>query len=105
MRTLPAGLDLGAIGEVWVSDGSDVETWGLDLERSFGAELDAALGTIFALYKFDSATEEERENVRTWYLRLRWKSSKSTTFDAEYDFEDADGTDFHTLRLGGTWRF
>jgi hypothetical protein len=103
--TLPAELDLGAIGEMWVSDGSDVETWGLDLEREFGAELEASLGTLFALYKFDAASQEERENVRTWFLRLRWKRSKSTTFDAQYDFEDSDGTDFHTVRLGGTWRF
>jgi hypothetical protein len=105
MRTLPAGLDLGAIGEVWVSDGTDVETWGLDLEKELGAQLEASAGTIFALYKFDVASQEERENVRTWFLRLRWKRTKSTTLDAEYDYEDSDGTDFHTLRLGGTWRF
>jgi hypothetical protein len=103
--TLPAELDLGAVGEVWVSDGSDISTWGLDLERAFGAELEASAGTLFALYKFDVATEEERENVRTWFLRMRWKRTKSTTFDFEYDYEDSDGTDFHTLRLGGTWRF
>ncbi len=103
--TLPAELDLGAVGEVWVSDGSDISTWGLDLEREFGAQLEASAGTLFALYKFDAATEEERENVRTWFLRARWKRSKSTTLDFEYDYEDSDGTDFHTLRLGGTWRF
>jgi hypothetical protein len=103
--TLPAELDLGAVGEVWVSDGSDITTWGLDLERQFGAQLEASAGTLFALYKFDVATEEERENVRTWFLRARWKRTKSTTLDFEYDYEDSDGTDFHTLRLGGTWRF
>lgn len=103
--TLPAELELGAIGEVWVSDGSDVETWGFDLEREFGADLEASLGTLYALYKFDAAAQEERQDVRTWFLRMRWKHSQAFTFDAEYDYEDSDGTDFHTVRLGGTWRF
>jgi hypothetical protein len=103
--TLPAELDLGVVGEVWVSDGSDITTWGLDLERKFGAALEASAGTLFALYQFDVATEEERQDVRTWFLRMRWKRTKSTTVDAEYNYEDSDGTDFHTLRLGATWRF
>ena len=47
----------------------------------------------------------ELDDVRTWYLKLQWKRTRSTTFDLRYEFEDDPFDEYHTLLLGATWRF
>ena len=103
--SLPAGLDLALTGESWDGGGNDVRTWGLDLSRRFGKGSLASLGSYYSLYKTDAFSFEEREHVRTWYARVRWRRSKSTTWDLRYELEDLDDETFHTVRAGLTWRF
>ncbi|HVS12269.1 MAG TPA: hypothetical protein VMS76_20580 [Planctomycetota bacterium] len=104
-EVLPSDVTLALTGEVWDGDGSDIETWGADLSRRFRDDLTASLGSYYALFKSDLFTASEREDVRTWYTRLRWKNTKSTTWDLRYEAEDTDFGWFHLLRLGLTWRF
>ena len=47
---------------------------------------------------------DERDDVRTYYLVLRWKQSRVSAFDFRYEFENSEYGDFHTLRLGATWQ-
>jgi hypothetical protein len=107
IQLLPGDLDLSLTGERWNGDGSDIDTWGFDLSRRFGAKVTASLGSDYALYKFDTFgdVQEERDNVRTAYLRVRWHRTETTTWDARYDIEDAAGTTYQTVRLGLTWAF
>ena len=67
----------------------------------------ASLGSYYALYQTDSfgGVQEERDHVRTLYLRMRWHRTESTTWDARYDIEDAADTTYQTVRLGLTWAF
>ncbi|MFN0008673.1 MAG: hypothetical protein ACKVXR_12285 [Planctomycetota bacterium] len=102
---LPASLALGLTGEIWESDGSDIRTWGVDLSRRFGEKFESSLGSAYALYKVDVQSGEERDDVRTWYLRLRWKRSSSIRWDLRYEVEDSDIDTFHGLRVAITWRF
>ena len=102
---LPAHLVLGLTGEVWNSQGNDIDSWGVDLSKRFGEVLDGSLGSYYSLYKTDFASGTESDDVRTWFLRLRWKRSKSSIFDLRFDVEDMDPQTVQTLRVGWTWRF
>jgi len=101
---LPLSLSLSLTGEVWNSSDDDIQTWGLDLSRRLGPELDASIGSYYSLYKYDAFSVEERDDVRTYYLVLRWKQSRVSAFDFRYDFEDSEIGDYQTLRLGATWQ-
>jgi hypothetical protein len=102
---LPAELVLALTGEVWDGNGSSIDTWGADLSRAFGEDFTGSVGSAFALYKSDLFATTESENVRTWYTRLRWRSSESTRWDLRYDAEDTDLDWFHMLRVAMTWHF
>jgi hypothetical protein len=101
----PAGVIASATGEVWNSGASDIETWGLDLTRRFEKRLDVSAGSYYSLYKVDATTGQERDEVRTYYLRLRWKRTSAMTWDLRYELEDEDPEAFQTFRLGMSWRF
>ena len=104
-EVLPAHVVLGMTGEVWNSQGNDIRSWGADLSRRYGESFDASVGTYYSLYKTDLVSGTENDDVRTWFLRLLWKQTKSSAFDLRYDVEDEDPHAFQTLRLGWTWRF
>ena len=104
-KALPADLELALTLEAWESDPTDVRTWGADLSRRFGERLDLSLGSSYALYEYDALLGRERDDVRTTYLRGRWRKSKRTSFEAGYEYQDDDLEDTHVVRLGTTWRF
>ncbi|HTF91192.1 MAG TPA: hypothetical protein VK843_22460 [Planctomycetota bacterium] len=102
---LPLQLSLSLTGEVWNSPDTQIETWGADLSRPFGSGVDASIGSYYSLFKYDLFSIEERDDVRTYYLALRWKESSASAFDLRYEFEDSEFGDFQTLRLGARWSF
>jgi hypothetical protein len=104
-ETLPADLSLALTLEAWESDPTDVRTWGADLSRRFGDRLDLSLGSSYALYEYDALLGRERDDVRTSYVRGRWRRSERTSFEAGYEYQDDDLEDSHLVRLGTTWRF
>ncbi|HVS09901.1 MAG TPA: hypothetical protein VMS76_08490 [Planctomycetota bacterium] len=104
-KALPADLELALTLEAWESDPTDVRTWGADLSRRFGERLDLSLGSSYALYEYDALLGRERDDVRTTYLRGRWRRSERTSFEAAYEHQDDDLEDTHLVRLGTTWRF
>lgn len=102
---LPAQLDLSLTGEVWDSPSTNISTYGADLSRKFNEKLDAGIGTYYSLFKYDLYQNRELDDVRTWYLKVAWKRAASTLFDLRYEFENDPNADYHSLRLGMTWRF
>jgi hypothetical protein len=103
--TLPAGLVLSGTGEFWDSGSTGITSGGADLSRHFGTQLDASIGTYYSLYKTDIFADVERDNVRTYYLRLRYHQGKSLTWDLRYEYESVDPGPFNTLILGLVWHF
>lgn len=102
---LPLDLSLSLTGEVWNSPDSDIETWGFDVSRQFQRRVDASLGSYYSLFKYDYFQVVERDDVRTYYITLRWKENSAATFDVRYEFEDSDLGDFQTFRVGAKWQF
>jgi hypothetical protein len=76
----------------------------LDLKRDFGEKVVASIGSYYSLYKYDLYLVEERDDVRTYYLRLRYKGGPSWSCDLRYEYEDSFD-DYSTLRMGATWLF
>lgn len=102
---LAPGLALSLTGDQWDGDQRDVGSVGADATYERTRDWRASIGTSYALYKYDLFSQSERDDVRTWYARMRWKSSDALSFDFVYDYEDDDSDEFHTVRVGALWRF
>jgi hypothetical protein len=102
---LPGSVAAGLTGEVWDGTGSHTESWGLDLSRPFGTAVDGSIGSYYSLYKVDVFADEERTDVRTYYLRCKWRRTADTTWDLWYEHENDDVGTYDLLRVGLTWRF
>ncbi len=104
-EVLDEDTSVGLTGEVWSSGGSDTQTWGLDVTHQLSESKRLSLGSYYALYKNQFLLAEEREHVRTYYARWRYRLSKSTSISAEYEFEKADLDTFQVFMARVSWRF
>jgi len=105
LEGLPLDLEATLSWDLYDSDDTDTRVLGADLTRPFGEETEASIGTYYGLFKYDLLLNQEREDVRTWYLRLRKRLDERTRLDLSYEYEDDDLDDYQTLRVGTTWRF
>ncbi len=101
---LAEGLSLALTGERWDDDDRDVGSLGADLSYRDDA-WSGSLGTYWSLYKYRLLELEEREEVRTWYLRGTRKLSPHLRLELGYELEDDDLEVYHTVRGGLLWRF
>jgi hypothetical protein len=104
-HVLPAELVLSATGEVWDAGSTGIAGGGVDLSRKFGIKWDTAIGTYYSLYKTDLFSAQERDNVRTYYLRLRYRQAEALSWDLRYEYESDDPGPFNSLILGLVWHF
>lgn len=102
---LPAELDLNLTGELYDASGQEISSWGADLSRDFGDAWSAGLGSYYALFEFDPALQQERERVRTYYLRTRHRRSSALAFELRLEYQDSEDFEDYVLRLGSTWNF
>jgi hypothetical protein len=102
---LPAELVLSVTGEIWDSDSTGIASAGADLSRRFSGKLDTSVGTYYSLYKTDVFNDMERDNVRTYYFRLRYRQGPSLSWDLRYELESVDPGPFNTLIAGLVWHF
>ena len=105
LELLPLDTTLTVTAESWDSPDSDIETWGVDLDSELDEGLRASLGSYYTLFKYFLDLDSERENVRTYYAEIRKAMSDSTDLSARYEYEDEELGEYHTLRVGVTWRF
>lgn len=105
LDSLWEGVDITLIGDVWDGTETEIQTWGADVTAQLTERSEASIGSNFALYKYDFLAGEERDDVRTYYLRYVFDQSENLSVDVDYEFEDTDFENFQTLRLGLTWRF
>ncbi len=86
-------------------DQSDFTTLGGDFSRKLRTDLDVSLGTYYSLYKYDFFTATERDDVRSYYGKLVWRRDEMWSFEFQYEYEDDDLEQYHTLRCGALCRF
>lgn len=68
-------------------------------------ELSIAGGSSYELYRFDEFFLEEREEVRTYYVRGAWKPVKGVELHVAYEREVDDEDAYDTWRLGARFGF
>ena len=98
-------LSVSLLSDLWYSDERDVRSFGFDVSRPVFSGWSGSVGSYFALYKYDMFTNTERDDVRTYYVRLGREIGDELSFDFGYEFEENEIDDFHTLRVRGVWRF
>lgn len=98
------GLTASVTADFWNSNGQLVRSWGFNIDKDFD-KLNVSGGTYYSLYKFDLYSDSERDHVRTWFGKLKYKTSKDVTLDANYELEDDDYGRTHTVRMGVVWNF
>ena len=102
---LTEGLDVTVTSDIWDDDQQDIQTWALDLTQRFEEDLRGSIGSYYSLYKYDLFQNSERDNVRTYYAKLRYEASSTLSFDVIFDYEDQRFGEFQTLTLATTWLF
>lgn len=99
------GLSLSLTVDRWDDDGRDTTSWGADLSYEKNKSWTAAVGTYYSLYKYHLLQLDERDDVRTYYVRATRDVSANLALDISYEYENDDLDDYNTLRVGALWRF
>ena len=99
------GLALAVTVDLWDDEDRDVHSFGADLSYDPETRWKTSVGTYYSLYKYVFLQLDERDDVRTYYLRTSYDLSESTDLEFLYEYEDDDLDGYHTLRLGARWRF
>jgi hypothetical protein len=106
IRDLPIkGLVYSLTAARWEGEGRapDSTQFGGDITYSWKKEFQSSIGTDYALYKYDLFTNTERDEVRTWYAKQRWRPNRWACLDVQYEHEKSRGNDYDTLSV--TFRF
>ncbi len=98
-------IDLALTGEIWESSGDDTASLGGEITWHPTDKLRFGLGSYYSLFKHDLFIVAEREDVTTFFLKVRWLFADDFRCDARYEFETGDEGDFHTGTIGLTWTF
>lgn len=99
------GLAFSVTADRWDDSSRDINTFGADLSYAVEKKWKASIGSYFSMYKYDFLELDERDDVRTYYLRTTYDLTARTELEFLYEFEDADLDTFNTVRLGARWRF
>jgi hypothetical protein len=99
------GLALSVTVDRWDDEDRDTSTLGADLSYEASENWNASIGSYYSLYKYQLLELDEREDVRTYYVRASREVSESFDITCMYELENDDIDTYHTLRVGGLWRF
>ncbi|MCY3023126.1 MAG: hypothetical protein NTW87_29470 [Planctomycetota bacterium] len=106
IRDLPLkGFTYSINGSQWDGRGHapNTQQLGGDITYAWKREFESSVGTDYALYKYDFFRNMERDQVRTYYVKQRWRPTRWATLDVHYDYERSRSDTFHTLEV--TFRF
>lgn len=97
-------LDVSASFEYWSSE-EDVFSLGADATWSPYTKMKAMAGTYFSYFKYDYITDEEKEMVQTYFLKLESKPNDKAKIRLGYEFENDEYQDYHEINAELIWRF
>jgi hypothetical protein len=101
------GLSFTLTGEHWETPGRYYDSAGFDMgyayknPRRFGVNA----GTYYSVYKYDYYTQPRtRENVRTYYVKVRYPLGKDFSINCSYEYEDSL-ENYQMVRVGMRYDF
>mgnify|MGYP005668498767 CR=1 FL=1 len=91
--------DLEVTFEYWDTIDHDILTFDASYAQNFGKKWKAAVGTSYEAYDYDNITMEEKEQVRTYFLKLKYKLMKNAWLRAKYSYLEDKYDSFSKLEL------
>lgn len=98
-------LTLSAQAEFWDATDGEYSTISGDLRWRASKQTTATLGTSYARFAYDAFAGEERDNARTWYLRVQHRPRPSLRVEGSLAHESNDIDSYVHFRIGTTWTF
>jgi len=108
LRDLPVkGLTFSVTGSRWDGKGEAPNTNELGGEIAYACKrkFQSAIGTDYSLYKYDLFTSKEDDQVRTYYLKQRWRPTPWASLDVKFEHEISLYTKFNTATVSFRFDF
>jgi hypothetical protein len=91
--------------EYWDTIDHDILTLDASYTQKFGKKWKGAVGTSYEAYDYDNITLEEKENVRTYFLKLKYEVTKNASLRVKYSYMDDKYDSFSKLELALQLKF
>lgn len=91
--------------DAYESDGRDSTAISAEYISEFSSSTELGLGSLFSLYKYDFISQQERDRVRTWFVRLEQQLAADWELRVDYAFETGPFPDTHRAEARLTWTF
>ena len=91
-------LSLNAVRWDTGSEQGDCWTLGGDAGYRIGKKASVSLGTDYSLYKYDYGAEEERDDVRTYYAKVKFRPLDMLMLGLSYNLEDDDFERYQAIK-------
>jgi hypothetical protein len=99
------GMTITLTGDLWNARDEVTSTGELDVTQAFTKETKAHAGTSYSLYKYDILTMSERDHLRTYYVGIETRATKTLRLRLDYAYEVDPFDHYNTLRAAATWTF
>ncbi len=104
IRKIPT--DMALTLEWWDAAGSqDIKTIGLDITTDWSKKLRTSFGTYYVLYKYDYYVDIERQNVRNYYIKAKYKLKDFINIDGRFELESTWNISIYTFDFGVKYEF
>lgn len=94
------GTSLSLTLERWDARGDCFTALGADLTQDLSEGCTASVGSAYHLYRYDVLLDQEREDVRLYYGRLKLRLWEGIDLDARFECEEGDSADYVKVVLG-----
>ncbi len=98
------GTSFSVTGERWYTRGRHYESMGADLSALLGRTRLSA-GTAHYLYEYDQASDQERVEVQTWYVKAEHRYNESLRLRLTYEYENDVSAHYNELRCEAICNF
>lgn len=99
------GTSIDITGDHYDTDDDDTRSIGIDIDQKLGEKTTISTGTYYSLFKFDSMSGSERDNVRVYFLDTKYEITGNLGFSMDYEFERTGQESFHTVETALKYEF
>ena len=107
-----AGLDLVFFLDYWETRESrsdrasqQILALGGEIQKELFETLQLSCGTDYSRYKYDAFSPDEREDVQTYYGRIRWDACDFALLQVDYVYEDGELEELNIVKALAKVRF